>query len=143
MSSEFLSLPLPNTASQALPAEIAKPAANLTSCIADPVGDPDFVHVHLHAALGNHMNDVDDAEGAATQGAENGHGGDGPEDEFEVKVGADVLLVVSFADRHGEHGVCDHPGYHHVRAHGAVVIFLLLSFTDAFFRDFEAIAKVA
>lgn len=89
------------------------------------------------------MDDVDDAEGAAAEGTEDGHGGDGPEDEFEVEVVGDVGAAVGFADGHGQHGVGDHPGHHHVRAHGFVVVFLLLGFADGVLGHLEPVAEVA
>ncbi len=89
------------------------------------------------------MDDVDDAESAAAQGAENRDGGHGPQDEFEVEVVADVRAVVRFADGHGEDRVGDHPRDDHVGAHRPVVVLLLLRFADAFGHDFEPVAEVA
>lgn len=89
------------------------------------------------------MHDVDDAKRAAAQRPEDGDGGHGPQDEFEVEVIRHVGAAVGFADGHGEHGVGDHPRHHHVRAHALVVIFLLLGFADAVLFDFESIAQVS
>lgn len=89
------------------------------------------------------MDDVNDAEGAAAQGAEDGDGGDGPEDELEIEIVAHVGAAVGLADGHGEDGVGHHPRYDHVRAHGAVVVLLLLGFADAFRRHLKPVAQVA
>ena len=89
------------------------------------------------------MDDIEDAEGAGAEGAEHGHGGDGPEDELEVEVVGDVGGGVGLGDGHGEHGVGHHPRDDHVRAHRAVVVFLLLGLADARAGHFEAVAQVA
>lgn len=89
------------------------------------------------------MHDIDDAEGAAAEGAEDGHGGHGPQDELEVEVVGDVGAAVGLADGHGQDGVGHHPRHHHVRAHRAVVVLLLLRLRDAVLVDLEAIAEVA
>ena len=89
------------------------------------------------------MDDVDHPKGTAAQGPEDGNGGDGPENEFQVEVLAHVGAIVRFAHGHGQDGVGDHPDDHHVRAHGSIVVFLLLGLTDTFLRDLQAISEVA
>lgn len=89
------------------------------------------------------MDDVDDPERATAQGTEDGHRGDGPEDELEVEVVRDVRAAVRLADCHGEDGVGDHPRDDHVGAHGAVVVFLLLVLADAVRVDLEPVPQVA
>ena len=89
------------------------------------------------------MHDVDDAEGAAAERAEEGQAGDAPEQELEVEVAGDGRAVVGLANGHGEHGVGDHPGDDHVSAHGAVVVLLLLGLADAGGGDLEPVAEVA
>lgn len=123
--------------------EVAKFAADLARRVADPVRDLDVAHLHLHPTLDDHVDDVDHAEGTATQGPEDGHGGDGPEDEFQVEVFAHVGAVVRFAHGHGQDGVGHHPDDHHVRAHGSIVVLLLLGFADSFLGDLQAISKIA
>lgn len=88
------------------------------------------------------MDDVDYAKGAATQGPEDGHGGDGPKNEFQVEVLAHVGTVVCFAHGHGQDGVGDHPDDYHVRPHGSIVVFLLLGFANSFLGHLQAIAEV-
>lgn len=89
------------------------------------------------------MDDINDSESAAAQGSEDRHGGDRPQDEFEVEVIRYMGTAVGFADGHGEHGVGDHPGHNHVGADGFIVVFLLLGLADGVFCYFEAIAEVA
>ena len=89
------------------------------------------------------MDDVDDAKSAAAQGAEDGHRSDGPEDELEVEIAADVRAVVGLADGHGEDRVGDHPRHDHVGSHRAVVVFLLLGFRYAGLGHFESIPEIA
>ena len=123
--------------------EIAKLATNLTTRITDPIRDLEVPSPHLHPALNYHMNDINHTKSRTTQSAENRHGGNRPEDEFEVEVIAHVGGVVSFAHGHSQDGVGDHPDYDHVGAYGAVVVFLLLGFADAFLGDFEPVTEVA
>lgn len=89
------------------------------------------------------MDDVDDAKRRAAQGAKDSHGSNGPEDELEVKVIADVGAVEGLGDGHGEDGVGDHPGDDHVGADGAVVVLLLLGVGDGVAGGLEAVAEVA
>lgn len=89
------------------------------------------------------MDDVDDPERAAAQRPEDGHRGDGPEDELEVEVVCDVRAAVRLADRHGEDGVGNHPRDDHVGADGAVVVFVLLVLADAVPVDLEPVPQVA
>lgn len=89
------------------------------------------------------MNDINHTKSRTTQGAEYRYGGNRPEDEFEVEVVAHAGGVVGFAHRHSQDCVGNHPDYYHVGAHGAVVVFLLLSFADAFLGDFEPVTEVA
>ena len=88
------------------------------------------------------MDDVDDAKGAAAERPEDGHGGHGPEDELEVEVVRHVRAAVRFADGHGEDGVGDHPRDDHVRAHGAVIVLLLLGLADAVSVDLDPVPQV-
>lgn len=88
------------------------------------------------------MDDVDDAKRRRSEGSEDSNGGDGPEDELEIKIVGHVGGAVGFADGHGEDGVGDHPTDNHVSAHGAVVILLHLGFADGFFGHFDAIPEV-
>ena len=89
------------------------------------------------------MHDVDDAKRAAAERPEQRQGGDGPQDEAEVEVAADVGAVVGLADGHGQDGVGHHPADDHVRAHGAVVVLLLLGLAKAGGDDLETVAQVA
>lgn len=89
------------------------------------------------------MDDVNHAKGSAAQGPEDGHGGDGPENEFQVEILAYVGAAVRFAHGHGQDGVGDHPDDHHVRADCSIVVFLLLGLADAFLGDLQPISKVA
>lgn len=88
------------------------------------------------------MNDVDHAKGTAAQGPEDSHGGDGPENKFQIEILAHMGAVVRFAHGHGEDGVGDHPDNDHICAHGSIVVFLLLGFADAFLGDLQPISEV-
>ncbi|KAK5632993.1 hypothetical protein RRF57_008707 [Xylaria bambusicola] len=96
-----------------------------------------------HAALDDHVDDVEDGEGGAADGAEDGEHGDGPEDEGKVEVVADVVDAVSFRDGHSENDVHDHPYQHHVCAHAAVVVLLQLGLRGAWRGHLDAVAEVA
>lgn len=89
------------------------------------------------------MDDVNHTKSRTAQSAENRHGGNSPEDEFEVEVVTYAGGVVGFAHGHGQDGVGNHPDYDHIGAHGAVVVFLLLGFADAFLGDFEPVTEVS
>lgn len=89
------------------------------------------------------MHDIDDAESAAPQGPEERHGRDGPQNEFEIEITADVGAVVGLADGHGEDSIGHHPCDDHVGADGAVVVFLLLGLRDTVLGDFESVSKIA
>ena len=89
------------------------------------------------------MHDVDDPERAAAQRPEERQPRDAPQQELKVEVASDGRAVVGLADGHGEHRVGDHPRDDHVRAHSAVVVFLLLGLADAGDRDLQAVAQVA
>lgn len=134
---------LPQATRQTAVREIAKLATNLTTRITHPVRDLDFPGPHLHPALDNHVDDIDHTKSRTTQGAENRHGGNRPEDEFEIEVVAHVFGVVGFAHRHSQDSVGNHPDYDHVGPYGAVVVLLLLGFADAFLGDFESVTQVA
>ena len=89
------------------------------------------------------MDDVNDPKRATAQRPEQRHARHGPEDELEIEIFADMRAIVRLTDRHRENRIRHHPRHDHVRAHGAVVVFLLLGLADARFGDFEAIAQVA
>lgn len=146
--SPSIHLPLPQTTPQTRArkttgAQKAKLTTNLTARVTDPIRHLHLPNLHPHASLRNHMHDIDDSESAAAQGSEDRHGGDRPQDEFEVEVIRHVSAAVGFADGHGEHGVGDHPGHHHVGADGFIVVFLLLGLADGVLCYFEAVAQVA
>lgn len=134
---------LPQATRQTAVCEIAKLATNLTTRITDPIRNLDVPSPHLHPALDNHMDDVNHTKSRTAQSAENRHGGNRPEDEFEVEVVTYAGGVVGFAHGHGQDGVGNHPDYDHVGAYGAVVVFLLLGFADAFLGDFEPVTEVS
>lgn len=133
----------PTPADPTAPAEKAELGADLVTALADPVGHLDPLPTGFQPALGDHLDDVDDPERGAAQRTEDGNRGDGPENEFQVEVVAHVRAVVHLADGHGQHRVGDHPRHHHVRAHGAVVVFLLLALADAVLGDFQPVAEVS
>lgn len=89
------------------------------------------------------MYDIDEAKRRTAERPEDGDGGDAPEDEFEVEVIRHMGAAVGLGDGHGEDGVGHHPRDDHVRAHGAVVVLLLLGLGDAVAADLEAVAEVA
>lgn len=70
-------------------------------------------------------------------------GSNAPQDELEVEITRDMRTAVRLGDRHGEHGVGDHPRDDHIRAHGAVIVFLLLELREGRGGDVEAVAEVA
>lgn len=54
-----------------------------------------------------------------------------------------MIRAVRLADGHGQDPIRDHPDEHHVRAHGLVVILLLLRFRDGGHGHLETVAQVA
>ena len=83
----------PNTAPQPTPRPKAQRAPDPTRRITDPIRDAHLLETHPDPPLRDRVDDVDDAKGRATQGAEDGDGGDGPEDELEVEIVRDVGAV--------------------------------------------------
>lgn len=89
------------------------------------------------------MQHIQDPERPTPTRAEQRHGGHAPQDELEVEVTRDVRAAVGLGDGHGQHGVGDHPRDDHVRAHGAIVVLLLLELGDTRGGDLEAVAEIA
>lgn len=89
------------------------------------------------------MDDVDNPKRTAAQRPEQRHASHRPQDELQVEILADMRAIVRLADSHRKHRVGHHPRDDHVRAHGAVVVFLLLGLADAGLDHFEAVAEVA
>lgn len=89
------------------------------------------------------MDDINNAKRAAAQRPENRDASHGPQDELQIEIIGDVRGVEGLTDGHGENGVRHHPRDDHVRAHGTVVVFLLLGLADAVAGGLEAIAEVA
>lgn len=126
---------LPNTPSlpttprpPATAGKIAEFARHLTPCTTDPIRNIDIPHIHFHPSLRDHMDDVDNPERTAAQSTEDGHCSNGPQDELQVEVAADVGATVGFANGHSKDRVRNHPCHDHVGSDGTVVIFLLLGF---------------
>lgn len=107
-------------------ADPAETAADPAPRIADPIRYLRTLETQPHLPFRDRLHNIDDPKSAAPDRAEQGHGGHAPQDKGEVEVVADVLAVVCLADGHGENRVSHHPYGHHVRTHGAIVVFLLL-----------------
>ena len=125
------------------PRQPAKAATNLTARLADPIRDLDPPQRHLHPALRNRLHDIDDSKRAAAYRPEDRHGSHAPQDELEVEIAADVRALVSAAHRHRKRSIAHHPYDDHVRAHGAVVVFLLLRLAHSVLLDLEAVTKIS
>lgn len=133
----------PHTAPQTTARPPTQLTPNPTRRIANPIRDAHLLETHPDPPLRNGMHDINNPKRRAAQRAKNRYSSNGPEDELEVKVIADVSAVEGLGDGHGEDGVSDHPRDDHVGADGAVVVLLLLGVGDGVAGGLEAVAEVA
>ena len=136
---------LPNAARQAALAEKAELAANLASCVTNPVWHlevPTF-QSHLHLTLRYHVHGIDDAERTTAHCSEQRYASHTPKNKFEIEVTGDMRAVVGFADRHGEYSVRNHPHDHHVCTDGTIIVLLLSGFADTVLGNFKSIPEIA
>ena len=89
------------------------------------------------------MDDINDSKRATAQRPEQRHARHRPEDELQIEILANMCAIIRLTDRHRENRIRHHPRNDHVRAHSAVVVFLLLGLANPRFGDFEAVPQVA